>query len=132
MLLAEVSARLTRLEPIAAWLESLPAGDAELTAPTGTFPFLLQAAAEQAPVVAVCPTGRAAEDMAAALADLGPRAAVFPSWETLPHERLSPTAETVGRRMAVISALGAGAMSFSLVSALLRRINLGRDPIDAD
>jgi len=23
----------------------------------------------------------------------------FPSWETLPHERLSPSAETVGRRL---------------------------------
>lgn len=30
---------------------------------------------------------------------------VFPAWETLPHERLSPSAETVGRRLATIRAL---------------------------
>ena len=30
------------------------------------------------------------------------RVAVFPSWETLPHERLSPRSDTVGRRLAVL------------------------------
>ena len=30
------------------------------------------------------------------------RTAVFPAWETLPHERLSPRADTVGRRLAVL------------------------------
>ena len=39
------------------------------------------------------------------------RVAVFPAWETLPHERLSPRADTVGRRLAVLRDLahpGAG------------------------
>lgn len=31
--------------------------------------------------------------------------AEFPSWETLPHERLSPRADTVGRRVAVMRRL---------------------------
>src|SRR5688500_19435324 len=30
------------------------------------------------------------------------RVEVFPAWETLPHERLSPRADTVGRRLAVL------------------------------
>src|SRR3954447_10671646 len=30
------------------------------------------------------------------------RTEVFPAWETLPHERLSPRADTVGRRLAVL------------------------------
>ena len=30
---------------------------------------------------------------------------LFPSWETLPHERLSPRADTVGRRLAVLRRL---------------------------
>ncbi len=33
------------------------------------------------------------------------RVALYPSWETLPHERLSPRADTVGRRIAVLRRL---------------------------
>ena len=63
--------------------------------------------AGSAPVVVVTATGREAEDAAAALADLVPksRITVFPSWETLPHERLSPSLDTVGRRVAVLHRL---------------------------
>ncbi|MFK4791868.1 transcription-repair coupling factor, partial [Microbacterium sp. ZW T5_56] len=45
--------------------------------------------------------------LASALECLIPGAEVmsFPAWETLPHERLSPSAETVGRRMAVLRRL---------------------------
>jgi transcription-repair coupling factor (superfamily II helicase) len=59
------------------------------------------------PVVAVTATGREAEDLAAAIPGLlpGARVAVFPSWETLPHERLSPSSDTVGRRVAVMRRL---------------------------
>ncbi len=59
------------------------------------------------PVVVVTATGREAEDVAAVLPDLVPgvRTAVFPSWETLPHERLSPSLDTVGRRVAVLHRL---------------------------
>jgi transcription-repair coupling factor (superfamily II helicase) len=59
------------------------------------------------PVLAVTATGREAEELTAALTDLlGPdQVADFPSWETLPHERLSPRADTVGRRMAVLHRL---------------------------
>jgi transcription-repair coupling factor (superfamily II helicase) len=55
-------------------------------------------------VLAVVATGREAEDLQAALGALLPpeRVAVFPSWETLPHERMSPRADTVGRRLAVL------------------------------
>jgi len=57
-----------------------------------------------APVLAVTATGREAEDLAAALRSLLPPDAVaeFPAWETLPHERLSPRSDTVGRRLAVL------------------------------
>ncbi|MFC1412938.1 transcription-repair coupling factor [Streptacidiphilus sp. N1-12] len=56
------------------------------------------------PVLAVTATGREAEDLAAALASLLPPDSVaeFPAWETLPHERLSPRSDTVGRRLAVL------------------------------
>ncbi|HEY9473488.1 MAG TPA: transcription-repair coupling factor, partial [Mycobacteriales bacterium] len=52
-------------------------------------------------------TTREGEDLAAALACLLPpdSVAFYPSWETLPHERLSPRADTVGRRLAVLRRL---------------------------
>jgi len=58
-------------------------------------------------VLAVTATTREAEDLAAALRELVGADAVdvFPSWETLPHERLSPRSDTVGRRLAVLRRL---------------------------
>ncbi|MFM6940136.1 MAG: transcription-repair coupling factor, partial [Rhodoluna sp.] len=55
----------------------------------------------------VVSTGREAEDVAATLRALDPSAEIleFPSWETLPHERLSPSPETVGRRLKVLHRL---------------------------
>ncbi|WP_092529650.1 transcription-repair coupling factor [Amycolatopsis arida] len=59
------------------------------------------------PVLAVTATGREADELTTALESLLGRDAVahFPSWETLPHERLSPRADTVGRRLAVLHQL---------------------------
>ncbi|HET6270882.1 MAG TPA: DEAD/DEAH box helicase, partial [Arthrobacter sp.] len=58
-------------------------------------------------VLAVTATGREAEDLTAALRAFLPADAVaeFPSWETLPHERLSPRSDTVGRRLSVLRRL---------------------------
>ncbi len=58
-------------------------------------------------VLAVVATNRAAEDLVDALSAYLPahEVANFPSWETLPHERLSPRSDTVGRRLAVLRRL---------------------------
>ena len=83
----------------------------DVSASDGTRPFLVAALADQAqvgpeaaPLVVVTATTREAEDLAASLGAFLPpeRVAVFPSWETLPHERLSPRSDTVGRRLAVL------------------------------
>ncbi|MET4780774.1 transcription-repair coupling factor [Glaciihabitans sp. UYNi722] len=52
-------------------------------------------------LLAIVATGRDSESLRAALASVAPDAEVieFPAWETLPHERLSPSAETVGKRI---------------------------------
>ncbi|MCU1479481.1 MAG: transcription-repair coupling factor, partial [Subtercola sp.] len=57
----------------------------------------------------VTATGRDSETMRAGLAALAPEAEVleFPAWETLPHERLSPSAEIVGKRIAALRRLAA-------------------------
>ena len=59
------------------------------------------------PILAITATGREAEDLVAALRCFLPADVVvdFPSWETLPHERLSPRSDTVGRRLAVLRRL---------------------------
>ncbi|HTP17575.1 MAG TPA: transcription-repair coupling factor [Streptosporangiaceae bacterium] len=58
-------------------------------------------------VLAVTATAREAEDLTDALRSLlgESAAAYFPPWETLPHERLSPRADTSGRRLAVLRRL---------------------------
>jgi transcription-repair coupling factor (superfamily II helicase) len=60
-------------------------------------------------LLAVVATGRESEALRAALACWLPDADVldFPSWETLPHERLSPSAETVGARSRALRRLAA-------------------------
>ncbi|GAB1821191.1 transcription-repair coupling factor [Herbidospora sp. RD11066] len=80
---------------------------ADLIAPTALRPFGVAAVARTRPVLAVTATGREAEDLAAALTGLLPdsQVAVFPAWETLPHERLSPRSDTVGQRLAVLRRL---------------------------
>src|SRR5699024_657891 len=52
----------------------------------------------------VTATTRAAEDLRAALSALVGTAHLveLPAWETLPHERLSPRADTVARRLSTL------------------------------
>ena len=58
-------------------------------------------------VLVITATGREAEAVRGALTSYLPDARVleFPAWETLPHERLSPSAQTVGTRIATLRAL---------------------------
>ncbi|MEU9488320.1 transcription-repair coupling factor [Streptomyces decoyicus] len=84
----------------------------DLVGPPAARPLAVAALARQAgrPVLAVTATGREAEDLAATLRSLVPAGednsvVEFPSWETLPHERLSPRSDTVGRRLAVLRRL---------------------------
>ena len=85
-------------------VETARRGDAPLVdvavSPGARSPLLAALAGGGAtPLLAVTATGREAEDLAAALRCFLPadRVADFPSWETLPHERLSPRSDTVGR-----------------------------------
>ncbi len=85
-----------------------------VSAPAAMQPFVAAALAAPSqfggagvPVLVVTATAREAEQLAAALCCLIPPhgVAVYPAWETLPHERLSPRADTVGQRMAVLRRL---------------------------
>jgi transcription-repair coupling factor (superfamily II helicase) len=80
----------------------------QLHGPPATRPLVVAALARAGrPVLAVTATDREAGELTAELVDvLGTEVvAELPSWETLPHERLSPRADTVGRRLAVLRRL---------------------------
>ncbi|WP_309135277.1 transcription-repair coupling factor [Cellulomonas sp.] len=94
-------------------------GELDVVGPAGVRPPLLAALAGARatgaagdgpagrPLVVVTATGRDADELAAALRCYLPDddVAVLPSWETLPHERLSPRSDTVARRLAVFRRL---------------------------
>ncbi|WP_282828068.1 transcription-repair coupling factor [Gulosibacter sediminis] len=60
-----------------------------------------------ASMLAITATSREAEQYASDLRAFLPDATIveFPAWETLPHERLSPSADTTGRRLAAMTQL---------------------------
>src|ERR1700712_1548462 len=92
---------------LARWVADAGSPTLDLTAPPGVRPLAVAALARERPVLVVTATTREADDLVAALgAVMDPSVvATYPSWETLPHERLSPRADTVGRRLAVLRRL---------------------------
>ncbi|BBZ08815.1 transcription-repair-coupling factor [Mycolicibacterium doricum] len=80
--------------------------DLSMVGPASARLFVTAALAQAGPLLAVTATGREADDLTAELRGvLGDSAALFPSWETLPHERLSPGVDTVGARMMLLRRL---------------------------
>ena len=81
----------------------------DLTGPPALRPFLVAGLVTRAQrtVLAVTATQREAEALVEELGDLldPHEVALYPAWETLPHERLSPRSDTVGRRLAVLRRL---------------------------
>jgi transcription-repair coupling factor (superfamily II helicase) len=77
-----------------------------MVGPAGARVFVASALASTGALLVVTATGREAEDLTGELRGvLGDAVAMFPSWETLPHERLSPGVETVGARMMLLRRL---------------------------
>jgi transcription-repair coupling factor (superfamily II helicase) len=97
--------------PLASILDALPvvtfADGAHIQAPATAAPALVARSVGQAPVLVVTATGADAEAFAQAMGAYTDPAtvALFPSWETLPHERLSPRSDTVARRLATLRRL---------------------------
>ncbi len=80
----------------------------DLTAPNALRPFVVKGLVDAGrTVLAVAATAREAEDLVTYLSDLVDPSLVayYPAWETLPHERLSPRSDTVGKRLAVLRRL---------------------------
>ncbi|PPL15817.1 transcription-repair coupling factor [Microterricola pindariensis] len=107
MILQGLSRALSRASTFEAALAEY-SRDADFSLAEGLNPPLLAALLERRreagkpPVLfIVTATGRESETLRSNLAAYVPDAEIidFPAWETLPHERLSPSAEIVGRRL---------------------------------
>ncbi|HLU27530.1 MAG TPA: transcription-repair coupling factor [Glycomyces sp.] len=105
---ASVSPKLTRLAELAADSER----PVDVIAVPGARPLVLAEAARHAPgpVLAVTATSREAEELVESLASFIPEEdiALYPAWETLPHERLSPRSDTVGARLELLRRIHTG------------------------
>src|SRR4051794_10855016 len=80
----------------------------DLTGPAALRPFVVKGLVDAGrSVLAVAATAREAEDLVESLGCVmhPHEVAYYPAWETLPHERLSPRSDTVGRRLAVLRRL---------------------------
>ena len=81
-------------------------GELALAGPASAQLYTACAVARGGPLLVVTATGRDADDLTAELRGVfGEAAAMFPSWETLPHERLSPGVDTVGARLMLLRRL---------------------------
>jgi transcription-repair coupling factor (superfamily II helicase) len=119
------------LEPgRAAFAEELEPGELTVGPPLRAYVLALLAQ-RAAPLLVVVPTDRDVDATVDGLcAFLGHDAvAAFPAWETLPQERLSPQAATVGQRLRVLDRLRPGAeRPLSAVVAPVRALLQPMDP----
>jgi transcription-repair coupling factor (superfamily II helicase) len=100
--LVELALRDPSLADVARRAADRPS-DLTLVGPASARVFAASALAQVGPLVVVTATGREADDLTAELRGvLGEAVAMFPSWETLPHERLSPGVDTVGARLMLL------------------------------
>jgi len=91
-------------------IQALGRRDGVIAVPEVARPITLAAIADESerqPILVVVPTSTDAERLHNDLTQwVGEdRALLFPAWETLPFERLSPGTETMGRRLAVLHRL---------------------------
>ncbi len=103
--LVELALRDPSLAEISRRAADKPA-DLAIVGPAAARAFVASAIAHASALVVVTATGREADDLTAELRGVfGETVAMFPSWETLPHERLSPGVDTVGARLMLLRRL---------------------------
>jgi transcription-repair coupling factor (superfamily II helicase) len=103
--LVELALRVPTLQRLIEFAGERP-DELALVGPASARLFVACALARGGPLLVVTATGREADDLATELRGvLGDAVAMFPSWETLPHERLSPGVDTVGARMMLLRRL---------------------------
>jgi transcription-repair coupling factor (superfamily II helicase) len=77
----------------------------DLIAPPSSYAYLISLRALRKPLLVITASSKAAEDLAKEIRECHPDTLEFPAWETLPHERLSPSSDTVAKRITTLQAL---------------------------
>jgi transcription-repair coupling factor (superfamily II helicase) len=124
---APLAGLLTALRGEPGLAAALGASAANIVVPTIAQPAALAGLVELSrhrPTVVAVPGGDDAERLAGDLAEFLPPGSVelFPAWETLPFERVSPSIETMGRRLRVMWRLRTGDESLAVVVAPARAL----------
>jgi transcription-repair coupling factor (superfamily II helicase) len=136
---APLAALAPRLRDEDALTRAIGDPGARLAIPEVARPISIAALAhlsDRRPLVVACPTGSMAGQLADDLqAFLGTdEVALFPAWETLPFERISPNVETMGQRMRLLWRLRdperRPRVIVAGVRALLQRLGPGAATID--
>ena len=106
-----LSGLLTSLSSIPSWQDAtkqiLQVPEGEVSGPRSIRSALISDLSQGRNVLAVTATSREAEELVSELSSWIGESAVceFVPWETLPHERLSPSTDVIGRRLAVLRRL---------------------------
>ena len=77
----------------------------DLIAPPASFAYLIALRALHKSVLVITASSKAAEDLTKEIQEFHSDTLEFPAWETLPHERLSPSSDTVAKRISALHAL---------------------------
>ncbi|MDI6892322.1 MAG: transcription-repair coupling factor [Actinomycetota bacterium] len=91
-------------------------------------PYLMAGLFREAkrPFLIITPTVKDAQELVKDMANFLPSTLLFPDWEVLPYERLSPRSEIVGRRLEVLNRLrrGSPTVAVTAVQTLMQKIPL--------
>lgn len=130
-----VADSVPRLKPLAGTLSrepgivgSIGARSTHLVVPETAHAYALVGlveASRRRPFLVITPTVGEAERLVADLASFLPTETVelFPGWETLPFERMSPSVETMGRRNRVLWRLGQNDPDLQVIVAPVRALS---------
>ena len=77
----------------------------DVISPPASFAYLIALRALRKPILVITASSKAAEDLAKEIHELHTDTLEFPAWETLPHERLSPSSDTVAKRISTLHSL---------------------------
>ena len=77
----------------------------DLIAPPASFAYLIALKALHKSVLVITASSKLAEDLAKEIREFHADTLDFPAWETLPHERLSPSSDTVAKRISTLHSL---------------------------
>lgn len=110
----------------------------DLIAPPSSYAYLISLRAMRKSLLVITASSRAAEDLAREIKECHSDTLEFPAWETLPHERLSPSSDTVAKRITTLQALKDQSRNWVVVApirAVIHKFNsqiINTKPIELD